>query len=226
MSISGSSSAYQPRLLSVMLNYTKFRKNVKIILDKMHVMSYNLPMRIKTGRIVIVDLECTCWENDIPIGQQTETIEIGICIYNCIDKTITDKNSFYVMPKSEISEYCTNLTGITYEKLKAEGRPLLEVINTIKKKYPLKSCMWASWGDWDRKQMRKECEIKGIAYPFVDSHLNIKNLYAIMKCKSVGIGVSAALAELGFEFVGTPHCGGDDAYNEAVILRSLISPER
>ena len=31
-------------------------------------------------KIIVIDLEATCWEGDPPPGQESEIIEIGLCI--------------------------------------------------------------------------------------------------------------------------------------------------
>lgn len=33
-----------------------------------------------TDNIIIIDLEATCWEGKPPQGQESEIIEIGICV--------------------------------------------------------------------------------------------------------------------------------------------------
>lgn len=35
-----------------------------------------------TENILIIDLEATCWEKYPPRGQESEIIEIGVCIMN------------------------------------------------------------------------------------------------------------------------------------------------
>ncbi|MEN0056485.1 MAG: exonuclease domain-containing protein [Mucilaginibacter sp.] len=67
-----------------------------------------------TNEIIIVDLEATCWE---PGGnyqkQQSEIIEIGICKLNMETGKITASEGILVKPiKSEISDFCTQLTSI------------------------------------------------------------------------------------------------------------------
>ena len=37
-------------------------------------------MARKLDRILVVDVEATCWEGDPPPGQTSEIIEIGLCV--------------------------------------------------------------------------------------------------------------------------------------------------
>ena len=87
----------------------------------------------KFSNIIVIDLDCTCWDtSQPPMGQQHETIEIGICIYNNKTGEIERPKSRIVKPLySTISEYCTNLTGITQEKVDQEGISVFEMNNKI-----------------------------------------------------------------------------------------------
>jgi len=180
-------------------------------------------MPIKTDKIIVVDLEATCWPSFPPKGQTNEIIEIGICLVNLKKKEIERKDSYFVKPLySEISAYCMELTTITPDMIKKSGKPLNEVVNTIAKEYPLKSNPWSSWGEYDRTHFEKECLSKGIPYPFSNSHINIKNIHAICMGTSKGVGVQKAIQSMHMDFIGTQHRGVDDAYNTARILLRIL----
>ena len=36
---------------------------------------------MKNNKIIIIDLEATCWNGKVPAGEVSETIEIGICVF-------------------------------------------------------------------------------------------------------------------------------------------------
>ena len=121
---------------------------------------------MKFNRATIIDLECTCWPDSPPFGEQMEIIEIGACLYDK-ELGLTKKKSILVKPEySKISPFCTELTGHTFEELKRYGVPFSDAIHTLQKNYPLKSCPWLSWGDFDRIQFEKDCFQKEIEYPF------------------------------------------------------------
>ena len=173
---------------------------------------------MKYNKAVIVDLECACWpEPDVPTG---EIIEIGVCLF---DKgELSKKESILVKPLNpDISTFCTELTGHTWQELKSNGAVLYEAINRLKKNYTLLSCPWISWGDFDRIAFVNECSRKGIEYPFGRCHINLKAVYGLLKGQAKGFGVARALKDLGLEFEGRPHNGADDAYNIGRILKEI-----
>jgi len=180
-------------------------------------------MSNKTSRIIVLDLECTCWGK--PCDRTPEIIEIGACVYNNRTNNITDCISLIVRPKNlDISEYCTALTGLTENDVK-RGQWLNEALGTLRKNLPLRSCPWGSWGDYDRTQLMSECEEKAINYPFNRTHLNIKFLFGLLMRDKTGSGLSKALERLNMKFEGEPHRASFDAYNTARILQNLCSTD-
>jgi inhibitor of KinA sporulation pathway (predicted exonuclease) len=85
-----------------------------------------------------------------------------------------------------------------------------------------KKRVWASYGDFDRRQFERECRLKQVPYPFGSRHLNVKTLFAIKHRLNEEIDMDKALALLGLKLIGTHHRGVDDAYNVARILYALI----
>ena len=65
--------------------------------------------------------------------------------------------------------------------LEKDGITLAEACKILKKEYAAKSRVWASWGDYDRNQFQRDCEAKGIGYPFGPTHLNAKSLFALRR---------------------------------------------
>jgi inhibitor of KinA sporulation pathway (predicted exonuclease) len=173
------------------------------------------------SKILVIDLEATCWDGKPPVGQANEIIEIGACLLNT--KTgAREKHGVLVKPEhSEISEFCTKLTTITPEMIEEEGVAFGAGIKFLQDFKPGK-ITWASWGDYDRRQLERECKSKGIKYPFGVTHLNVKNLFALHHKLPREIGMDAALSQLGTPLTGTHHRGIDDAYNIAGILAGLL----
>jgi inhibitor of KinA sporulation pathway (predicted exonuclease) len=90
----------------------------------------------------------------------------------------------------------------------------------LEDEYQSKKRVWGSYGDFDRRQLERECRLKKVPYPFGSRHLNVKTLFAIKHRLTEEMGMDKALALLGLELIGTHHRGVDDAYNVA------HSPER
>jgi len=176
---------------------------------------------MKFNRATIVDLECTCWEGYPPKSQINEIIEIGCCLYDK-EKGLVNKRSILVRPDvSQVSEYCMQLTGHTWKELK-DAPPFADAVRTLQKNYPIKSCPWLSWGDYDRIQFVKDCELKGVEYPFGRTHINLKAVHALLFGKTRGIAVGQAIEELGLTFEGRPHNGADDAWMSGKIFQEIV----
>jgi len=179
-------------------------------------------MARKLDQILVVDVESTCWEGDPPAGQESEIIEIGLCALDVATLQRLEKRSILVRPeRSTVSAYCTALTGLTQADVQ-EGVSLREACRILKREYRARERLWASYGDYDRRQFERNCRTQGIAYPFGPTHLNIKNLFAVMHALPREVGMARALEMLGLPLEGTHHRAGDDAWNIAHILAELL----
>jgi inhibitor of KinA sporulation pathway (predicted exonuclease) len=183
------------------------------------------------NKIVVVDLEATCWEDKEYQKENSEIIEIGVCTLNTSDGSITDSRSIYVIPEkiSEknkypvISDYCINLTGITLNKLLKQGKSLEDAFKELKKNYST-SKIWMSWGNSDRVMIERECKEKGLEYPFKHGkHINAKDLFGLIRKNKRGVGMKKALEILNIPLIGNHHSGKDDAYNTAQIIAKILN---
>lgn len=175
--------------------------------------------------INIVDIESTCWEKpeDKPLGQENEIIEIGIVALDLTTLTIIDRDSILIKPQfSTVSPFCTQLTTITQELLDQQGVSLKEGLDLLKSKYKPQLRTWASYGDYDREEFKKNCERIGEEYIWGKTHLNIKNLLALHKGLKHEIGMAEACKLLGIPMTGTYHRGLSDAENIAKIFSRII----
>jgi inhibitor of KinA sporulation pathway (predicted exonuclease) len=181
-------------------------------------------MSIRRDNLIIIDVESTCWENSIaPPGQQSEIIEIGVCLLDLKTLDRTDKRSILVKPeRSKISVFCTQLTSITPEMVASEGIAFAEACDMLRSQYASEGRAWASWGNYDRKMFESQCDDRRIAYPFTDSHLNAKKLFGNLERGGQGTGMSRAMQHIKLPLEGTHHRGGDDAWNIAAIAAWMI----
>jgi len=111
--------------------------------------------------------------------------------------------------------------------------PLAEACQALVHEYQAPARLWASYGDYDRKQFERNCGEFGIPYPFGPTHLNVKTLAAVAYGWSREVGmqettlyVSEALKRMGLPLEGTHHRGGDDAWNIAAILGRVLRSSR
>lgn len=179
-------------------------------------------MAKRLDQILVVDVESTCWEGEPPDGQESEIIEIGLCVLDVATGQRLDNPSIIVRPQlSTISAYCTALTTLTQEEVDV-GISLGEACHILEQMYRSKERLWASYGDYDRRQFEQSCRAQDIPYPFGPGHINVKSLFAVVHRLSREVYLGQAMEILGFPLEGTHHRGGDDAWNVARILGDLL----
>jgi len=172
-----------------------------------------------TDKIIIIDLEATCWEGKQPKDQTSEIIEIGVCILDTKTGEVSQNEGILVNPKkSTISPFCTQLTTITQEMLDDEGLSFEETCAILTSEYSGHQYTWASYGAYDLKMLKSQCEDRNIDFPLSEDHLNVKELFAEKKGLKKKVGMSGALYILEIPLEGTHHRGVDDARNIAKIL--------
>ena len=173
-------------------------------------------------QIIVVDLESTCWEDAPPPDERSEIIEIGVCVLDIASGERLEQEGILVRPQhSHISEYCNHLTTLT-QSMVDSGISFAESCEMLEKKYLSRRRVWASYGDYDRKMMARQCGEMDVPYPFGDTHINIKNILAFSLGLSKEVGLDQALALLNMPLVGTHHRGVDDAWNMAGILSRIL----
>lgn len=181
------------------------------------------------GRIIVIDLEATCVADDDPRKGtfESEIIEIGVAVLDLKVKEVTHSYGMYIIPeKSEVTPFCTMLTGITAQQLTHEhgAISLEDACAALRSKFTKKT-PWASWGDYDRVMLAKSCKTISRAvdpYPFGMTHLNVKNLFSLATGKFREYGMSTALDRIGLPLRGRHHSGKDDAFNIAQVLKYLL----
>ncbi len=173
-----------------------------------------------TEKILVVDLEATCWEQDGKYQRdRSEIIEIGICELETYSGKISKKQGILVKPEnSEISPFCTKLTSITPAMVEKEGVSFAEAIDILFEDYDAPEYTWASYGNYDRSKMQAQCRNYQEEYPFSEDHLNVKEVFREASQMRRSIGMKRALQHLRMPMEGTHHRGIDDAFNTAKIL--------
>ena len=183
--------------------------------------------RIRLDRLLVVDFEQTCWDGEPPEGQRSEIIEIGIAEV-CLDDepAVLRTASYLVRPvASDISDYCTNLTGITSTMVRKQGRGLGEILGTIRKNFGGSGKVWAAWGH-DNDDIAADCAALGLESPFSREFLNIGQLWSLLVPGNKSVGLAHAVGELGLEFEGPQHRAGPDALAAARVLVTLTEMVR
>lgn len=181
----------------------------------------------RLDQIIVVDVESTCWQGAPPDGQESEIIQIGVCTLDVVSGEPIDKRSILVRPtQSKVSEFCTQLTGLTQKQINHDGVSFAQACRLIAHDYHARERVWASYGDYDRTQFMRQCDQRGVEYPFSPSHINVKTLFALVHALPYEVGLARAADLLQIMLQGTPHRGDDDAWNTARILARLLLEKR
>ena len=180
---------------------------------------------INRGKILVVDLEATCWKGEPPMNQENEIIEVGLAVFDVAKNAPIEKRSILVKPtRSKVSAFCTELTSLTQAQVDT-GIAFADACQILQDEYDAKSYLWMSWGNYDKRMVKHQCGTFDVPYPFSHSHINIKKSFAKLANKSrrgKQVGMMRALLMTEIEHQGTHHRGDDDAWNIAKILGYLI----
>jgi len=176
---------------------------------------------VRADSLLVFDLEVTCWEGAPPQGKSPEIIEIGMVEVDAHELAITREASFLVRPSHlDLSDFCQKLTGITPAQLKAHGRPLEEVLNTLARKWGARNKLWTAWGR-DDLQLVAETASRGIDLP-IGAFVDFELMFRVLIDGNLRIGLSDALQHFEISFDGRPHSGLDDARNTAQLAIEAI----
>ena len=179
-----------------------------------------------TDKIIIIDLEATCWQGPVPEGQENEIIEIGLAVLDTQNGGISKNKGILIQPqRSKVSPFCTELTTITQELLDTNGVSFQEAIAQLVDEYDPDLYTWASYGQYDLNMLKKQCKSFGVSYPMGVEHINVKALFADVYSLQKPTGMNGALGMLNIPLEGTHHRGIDDAKNIAKILHWCLQKQ-
>ena len=179
--------------------------------------------KIQLDKVVVVDVESTCWDSRPPEGQISDIIEVGVCLLDMKTLKPEAKRSILVRPaSSKVSSFCTELTTLTQEMVDG-GVSFAEACEILRDEFQADRRVFASYGDYDRNQFKKQCQLYGVRYPFGPRHLNVKTWAALRQGRSREAGMPRAAEWYNLEVEGTHHRGHDDAWNIAKILGRALS---
>ena len=169
--------------------------------------------------------------------EQYEIIEFPVVAVDVTSLQVHSQDTFhkYVQPFNMVTEFYTNLTGITPCML--ENQPKLSEVLALLEKwmcergFTTSNSMFVTCGDWDLDRMLpSECRRLGLKYSkCLQQWINIKELFLYLngeqrsgKRKRKKPDMKEMLNILGLELDGRHHSGIDDCYNIAKILVHLL----
>jgi 3'-5' exoribonuclease 1 len=174
-------------------------------------------------RIVVVDVEATCWKKGI-FSRRKETIEIG-AVQLVLDRAPSEWPEFqtFVRPRRypRLSSFCRELTGITQENVDAAPtfpEALRLFLDWLE---PVDRVVLATWSRYDLWQIDLDLEGHGLPRLAI-AVLDVKKLAArIVGTKSL----EKTARELVADELSLPrHRAVADARRTAQILNRLLDP--
>jgi 3'-5' exoribonuclease 1 len=188
------------------------------------------PNLTKYQHILVVDLEATCCDLQSIPRHQMETIEIGAVMVSIESLAIVDEFQTFIKPLRHplLTEFCLQLTSITQSQV--DTAPTFP--DAIKLWQPWLSkfdkTIFASWGDYDRKQLQQDSKHHCIdlPYPVSSNHINLKELFSTTQGLNKRYGMAGALNLTQIELTGTHHRGIDDARNISKLLSYILDRQK
>lgn len=172
---------------------------------------------------IIYDLEATCWIGQ-PRSKVQEIIEIGAVMLNGYGEVIDEFDQF-VRPilNPYLSAFCQELTSIDQTDVNRANKfpdvidDFIDWAEIYEEDYLL-----CSWGNFDKKQLIKDCKLHNIESDWVEKHINIKQQYREILRLPKPKGLHWAVKAEGYEFTGIQHRAISDAENLAKIFISHL----
>jgi inhibitor of KinA sporulation pathway (predicted exonuclease) len=176
---------------------------------------------------LVIDLEATCCEENAFPRNEMETIEIGaVMVCSRTLQPIGEFQSFVSPVRNPVlSDFCRELTGITQSQVETAPsfQTALNDLSHWARSFP--DFIFCSWGDYDRTQLRSDCDFHAIPFPLGDQHINLKAQFASIRGLRKNTGLKGALRSAGLQFIGSHHRGIDDARNIASLVSYIYPPQ-
>lgn len=175
-------------------------------------------------RKVFIDLEfCGVPKKDRDVRRisKFETIEIGAVKLDEANQVIERFDAFVKPQYGEITPYITELTHIRPEEVSG-ARGFRDVMDSFTGWLGDEEIAMYSWSETDRRQIQKECRLKGYENSKLDSLYENWVDFQMIFDKIMGvdhqISLENALNGAGIAFEGRPHSAIADAENTAALF--------
>ncbi|SDH81317.1 exonuclease domain-containing protein [Pseudomonas panipatensis] len=171
---------------------------------------------------LVIDLEATTEEGGWPV-EEMEIIEIGAALVAEADGRELDHFQRFVRPlrRPLLTPFCRELTHISQASVDGAA-PLSEVWQQFERwlsNYRPQLVGWASWGDYDRRQLELEWQRQHLHSQLSQvPHINLKQRFAQTRQLKRAVGLNTALQLAGLHFQGQQHRALEDARNTARLL--------
>ena len=162
---------------------------------------------------LILDVEATPGDGRTILDSETETIEIGAFLVDAATLAPLAEFQSFVRPVRHpiLTPFCNRLTGI--KQADVDPAPLFPAAFAALHQRLLAGradVVFGSWGDFDEKQLRRDCEYHRVPYT-LPAHVDLKELFSRAQVRKRRYGVESALAACGLKHTGAVHRALDDA---------------
>lgn len=169
---------------------------------------------IRFARAIVVDLEVNC---DSPSSQNKpaqDIIEIGAVPIDMVDCRIIRGGmlDMLVKPHTPITQYCSQLTGLSNQELGVHGIESTKAISLLGDL--CRDTTWLSWGGIERNLLTG---------PDFEHHLDLQKWFCLAYGVKQRISLRAAMKMEQLEFAGKEHQALNDAFHAARLLIKMIS---
>jgi inhibitor of KinA sporulation pathway (predicted exonuclease) len=183
------------------------------------------------NELLIIDLETTSSQDEDGYQVNNDIIQIGAVL---LDRNLDEIDRFtsLVKPREPITEYITNLTGITQDQVDIApdfltvANNLIEWassnVNNIKN---IRICAWGTY--FDVPILRRQFREYKVNYPFSGTAFDIKTLAMIWMSMSNRrtdkLSVEHVATTMGYQATGAYHDAMVDADMETAILKRIMN---
>ena len=165
-------------------------------------------------------------------GTTPRIIEVGVAFGSSVRPEEITRYNWYLDPEEKITDFISNLTGITYEIIKEKSVPLSQVAeelgNLLTQEKPFVNPI--TWGGNDAAELLQEFRDRCISFPFFGRRiLDVKTLFVytqMVNGKSPAGSLKKSMRSYGLEFIGENHRADVDAYNTLRFFFYFLERQR
>ena len=186
---------------------------------------------IRPQNYISLDLEL----NNKQDGTTPRIIQVGVSIGSPVMPDDIKTFSWYINPEEKITDFISNLTGITDEIIKEKSVSHDVVAQELGELLTVNECFVNAvvWGGGDRNdasELKDEFRERNINFPFFGRRvIDVKGTYVFLEQvsgRSPSGGLRKSLSRYGLKFQGTPHNAEYDAYNTLRFYFHLLNRQR
>jgi inhibitor of KinA sporulation pathway (predicted exonuclease) len=183
---------------------------------------------IKDIKYFSLDLEL----NNKQDGTTPKIIEVGVAFGSPVRPEEITRYNWYLNPEEKITDFITQLTGITDEIIQEKAVSHETVAEELGALILTWQCFAnpVVWGQGDADELKNEFRERNIKFPFFGRRIfDVKTLCVFQQMvqgKSSGGGLRRCMNSYGLQFEGEPHRAAVDATNTLRFFFYLLNTER